>query len=763
MKKSSKYRRNVNKLPKKEGGGGINPLSIAMNQITNIQKQAGSLVGNLGMSDDGVQNPLAMGASNLIKSGGNPLTAGMGLVTDIINRNAKIKQIEQQQLAKNVSIMSGVNSDLINNTKIQPNVSVFSKGGDIPITTGTSKNNTSVVNKPTDPYHDLLSSARQEILKGGIDNPDLYQDESAPSKYFSALKGDNLDVINPYTQRFIINYNNRYPDHALDPNKIGLAHLEGDKPWTNIPANSVDTLSRNTVPIDYRNPGKYQTQNQDQKKFDVKSRSLGNNALGVYAQGGSINNLEGQPHIINGQQTGGIPLDADGQPVVQSGAQPVAEAEGKESTIKIPNKYRRYYDTGNGSDSNTVVMSEQLKKSGTKSSFADATKRITTKYTKLRPNNDSISENAMHQELGKLFRSQEEMKGDFNNHMSDVTYAAEGGKININPANKGKFIESAKRNNMSSQEFVRHVLANKDQYSSTQIERSNNYTEYAKGGKINPSDVRDFQSQYGLKVDNIVGPKTKKAWSIYGDEFNNNKVSRINPIVSNSVNSSNSYNLPTDKQVYSQVDRQESNIINNKPYTGGNEDLWAGMGVAAANMGLAAFTPKPKTATAPMITAPKIDLSTTREAILRNAKYSRAMDNSTAAKYGLSAGQQVGMRGVNDSGIDREVGNQLQQVGTTEATTNAGYQFNTDLSNRNAGLSVQEENINNNNAYNKQKLAFVQSGLQSASQSLQSHYARKSQYNILNSIDPNYTYVTGVNGEPVLVPKSSLNTTKYGR
>lgn len=48
-----------------------------------------------------------------------------------------------------------------------------------------------------------------------------------------------------------------------------------------------------------------------------------------------------------------------------------------------------------------------------------------------------------------------------------------GGGIHINPKNKGKFTASAKRAGMSVQEFARHVLANKDEYSSTQIKRAN--------------------------------------------------------------------------------------------------------------------------------------------------------------------------------------------------------------------------------------------------------------------------------------------------
>lgn len=48
-----------------------------------------------------------------------------------------------------------------------------------------------------------------------------------------------------------------------------------------------------------------------------------------------------------------------------------------------------------------------------------------------------------------------------------------GGGIHINPKNKGKFTASAKRAGMGVQEFARHVLANKEDYSTTQVKRAN--------------------------------------------------------------------------------------------------------------------------------------------------------------------------------------------------------------------------------------------------------------------------------------------------
>lgn len=48
-----------------------------------------------------------------------------------------------------------------------------------------------------------------------------------------------------------------------------------------------------------------------------------------------------------------------------------------------------------------------------------------------------------------------------------------GGGIHIKKANRGKFTESANRAGMGVQEYARHILANKDDYSSTLVKRAN--------------------------------------------------------------------------------------------------------------------------------------------------------------------------------------------------------------------------------------------------------------------------------------------------
>ena len=70
------------------------------------------------------------------------------------------------------------------------------------------------------------------------------------------------------------------------------------------------------------------------------------------------------------------------------------------------------------------------------------------------------------------FQVDEVMQDNARNAMK-YAYAADGGPINIKKKNRGKFTESANRAGMGVQEYARHILANKDKYSSTLVKRAN--------------------------------------------------------------------------------------------------------------------------------------------------------------------------------------------------------------------------------------------------------------------------------------------------
>jgi hypothetical protein len=82
--------------------------------------------------------------------------------------------------------------------------------------------------------------------------------------------------------------------------------------------------------------------------------------------------------------------------------------------------------------------------------------------------------------MGKIAKAKNSVYNDPNQINSQVAayggylnQHSMGGSIHINPANKGKFTASADSAGMGTQEFARHVLANKEDYSSTQVKRAN--------------------------------------------------------------------------------------------------------------------------------------------------------------------------------------------------------------------------------------------------------------------------------------------------
>lgn len=94
------------------------------------------------------------------------------------------------------------------------------------------------------------------------------------------------------------------------------------------------------------------------------------------------------------------------------------------------------------------------------------------------------------------FQVDDVMQDNARNAMQ-YAYAAEGGPINIKKKNRGKFTESANRAGMGVQEYARHILANKDKYSSTLVKRANFARnsagwKHAKGGPIKNIPFEDW-------------------------------------------------------------------------------------------------------------------------------------------------------------------------------------------------------------------------------------------------------------------------------
>ena len=99
---------------------------------------------------------------------------------------------------------------------------------------------------------------------------------------------------------------------------------------------------------------------------------------------------------------------------------------------------------------------------------------------------------------------------NFKGPLSDLIYILKkGGSIHIKKKNRGKFTESAKRAGMGVQEYARHVLANKDKYSSTLVKRAN-FARNAKKFKHEDGGVLFAQSGAGNWLTGEITPISKR-------------------------------------------------------------------------------------------------------------------------------------------------------------------------------------------------------------------------------------------------------------
>jgi len=711
-------------LKTKQGVGAAGAAGMAgslISGLSNGDPTAGAIGGALsGAASGAALGPLGMAGGAII-----------GGATSLLQANAA-KEAEkqakyQEQVAQSMQADQNYKSQLQNQ---QANIPTFSIGGELKqyVIGGDIVKDPSLINTLTTIKPDIMSNNRQTILKGGIDNPELYQDQDAPNKYFTALQGDSIGKPNAYTQRFITNYNNIWAPKtgdSYDPNAANL-HMNPDKSWKNIPANAVDTVG-NFKPLDWKNPQKYNIQSNSQ------GRALGSGALGIKANGGYTIDYKGASHA-----QGGIPVNGTtGNPIQGTGEQPQAEVEGNEIAAKFPGENTPY------------IFSHKL-------GFADKARKIEKKYSK-RPN-EKMSQDAKFMELGGLMKHQEEVRGSLDNHMGDVTYS-EGGKIHINPANKGKFTTSAQHAGMGTQEFARHVLAHKDNYSTTQIKRAS-FAHNAAGWKHEDGgELEDNQYKCGGRLAKYDGfnisqylnsnPDNTFKTTQNTDEPNlsmQDLVAGSNGITqptlgATNINASN-YTLPqisTNPSTQSQQDDL---------YRGSNLPLYMGAGTALANLGLAATVKNPKDINPITINPGKIDSNPMRRDILENAGRSRANRLAALRASGLSQAQYISAVSAGDSDINQSTGNLIRQN-------------EMDVQGKNIAMnqSAQETNakaINEANLYNaqqkygaqQQRRSYITNALQNVGQGVQSYMNQREILDATNIMSPYMELVTDKYGRP---------------
>lgn len=116
------------------------------------------------------------------------------------------------------------------------------------------------------------------------------------------------------------------------------------------------------------------------------------------------------------------------------------------------------------------------------------------------------------------FQVDDVMQDNARNAMQ-YAYAAEGGPINIKKKNRGKFTESANRAGMGVQEYARHILANKDKYSSTLVKRANFARnaaswKHAEGGPIKNIPFEDWYKTVPIDRNDTTAYNLRRAYEL---------------------------------------------------------------------------------------------------------------------------------------------------------------------------------------------------------------------------------------------------------
>lgn len=169
---------------------------------------------------------------------------------------------------------------------------------------------------------------------------------------------------------------------------------------------------------------------------------------------------EGGTHEINPNQ--GVPISInqqDGQPNLVEEGETIANGDYVFSNrIQIPDEVAKKLGVPKGK------------------TFAQASKLIAKESEELP--SDPIIKRALEENLMYLQTAQEQVKqsqAEQEKALQAILTGqyADGGTIHIKEQNKGLFTKVAKRAGMGTQEYARHILANKDDYSSTLVKRAN--------------------------------------------------------------------------------------------------------------------------------------------------------------------------------------------------------------------------------------------------------------------------------------------------
>lgn len=458
MRKSNKkYKslKNFNILEQYALGSTLPSIDQAMQVSQMLDKSlgdpAGQFIADKTTNKYGKQSAAGAFGQGFAENALGPMGPVGGIISgvgNLLTLKSKNKEAEELENLENQRIRLGQTSQINNqiNSTLIPNIPTFMCGGKMKkYPNGGSLPKLGDIAGLDTTQTDLLAEDRKFLYNvPDVNDPSIYERFNTPqaaANVSTLLNESGTPQALNTRKQFINNWNTKYGK------ELGLANPDAPKwdfmkPGEMLPSKE---LQYNKLYSNYFPKPQEQTQ----------ARYLGNGALGVKAEGGIIN-YSGQTHDGPDQ---GIPVDAQGNPVIVSKNKPVALTEDKEVTWLTPEGDSYVFSHRLGySDKANKVISKYKKRLGGKLDGVDdlAWKGLTNDLSKLSEQQEIERETRVNKLNSKIDKYKKEMGSYINlvqhGHGGNLEYPMsqmeDGSYINLidsndNELKKGGWIQES--------------------------------------------------------------------------------------------------------------------------------------------------------------------------------------------------------------------------------------------------------------------------------------------------------------------------------
>ena len=230
-----------------------------------------------------------------------------------------------------------------------------------------------------------------------------------------------------------------------------------------------------------RQSAAFQLGNSNIQSNNIRNQLMNNynaNSYGFAAYGGKLYPFGGALAGYGGDWTNGLNFINNGGTHEENPYEgvPVSIAQdGQPNLVEEGEVVWNDYVFSNRLEVPKEVM-DQLKLGKGKKTFAEVVEKV-QKEASERPN-DPIAKRGLEDSLQKLaaiqeqIRAEQEQQNAYNQAEDTAAMYADGGPIHIAKNKRGTFTAAATKNGMGVQEFAKHVLANKDKYSTNMVKKA---------------------------------------------------------------------------------------------------------------------------------------------------------------------------------------------------------------------------------------------------------------------------------------------------